>query len=234
MLVVHNLGNPVNVPKLKKEYPNLIIVEDNCEGIGGTYGNTAQPTGTQSVYSTLSFYANKTICAGEGGAFITNDPESYRYANKLHGQGMSNQKYIHDVLGFNYRMTNIQAAILYGQLIDYDKIATKKRDVFDFYNNAFRNHSRILTQQTETNCTHSNWMFCIRVLDNPGYKHVDHFFRGHEIETRPMFYPIHFHKHLRNISGNGDKNATLLSKECFMIPSYPELEERVGVHCQCG
>jgi perosamine synthetase len=71
ILVVHNIGNVVNVPKLKRKFPNTVILEDNCEGFLGKY--ESKYTGTESFASSISFFGNKTITSGEGGAFITND-----------------------------------------------------------------------------------------------------------------------------------------------------------------
>lgn len=114
VLIVHNIGNIINVPKLKERFPNTVFLEDNCEGFLGKYDN--KYTGTESFASSVSFFGNKTLTSGEGGAFITNDDDVFEHINKVKSQGQSNEKFIHDVLGYNYRMTNVQAAILYGQL----------------------------------------------------------------------------------------------------------------------
>jgi len=223
-LAVHNLGNPVDVPWLKTAYPNFVIVEDNCEGLGGKYRGLN--TGTESIFSTLSFYMNKTITSGEGGAFITSDEESYEYAKLIHGQGQSNERYIHSELGYNYRMTSLQAAILYGQLEDYYHIKEQKRHIFDYYREAFKNVPNLLLQIEDLHCEHANWMFGVRIKGNPGYSTVKEFFDYSQIETRPMFYPITYHNHLKHINGISIEKAEILSKECFMLPSHPLLQER--------
>jgi perosamine synthetase len=222
-LAVHNLGNPIDIPYLKEIYPNFVIVEDNCEGLGGKY--RGRYTGTESIFSTLSFYTNKNITSGEGGAFITNNEESYEYAKLIHGQGQSNKRYIHNVLGYNYRMTALQAAILYGQLKDYDIIMKKKKDIFTYYRNIFKDIPNIKLQIEELHCEHSNWMFGIRILGNPIYETAQGYFNKLGIETRPMFYPITYHNHLKHLNGESIINAELLSKECFMLPSHPLLIE---------
>ena len=93
ILAVHNLGNVINVPELKRRYPNTPIIEDNCEGFGGSY--EGQPTGTASECFSVSFYGNKNITSGEGGAFVTYDPDIFEYAYRFHGQGQSRKKFIH-------------------------------------------------------------------------------------------------------------------------------------------
>ena len=125
ILVVHNIGNVINVPNLQKKFPNTIIVEDNCEGFLGTYSDSY--TGTKSFASSISFFANKTITSGEGGAFITEDEEVFEFINKVKSQGQTTEKFLHDVVGYNYIMTNIQAAILFGQLQSLDKIKQENR-----------------------------------------------------------------------------------------------------------
>lgn len=222
-LIVHNLGNPVHIPLLRKKYPDLIFIEDNCEGFGGMYGSKS--TGTDSIYSTISFYANKLITSGEGGAFITTDEESYEYAKMLHGQGQSNERYIHHHLGYNYRMTSIQAALLYGQLMNIKNIINEKAHLFYKYSKEFFQMEEVEEQSIEIGCNHSNWMYGLRILNNPGYFFAEEFFGKHGIEIRPMFYPITRHHHLRNVQGKSIENAEILSKEVIILPSYPDLTD---------
>lgn len=136
LLIVHNLGNIINVPEIKKAFPKVITVEDNCEGLFGKYNNYY--SGTQSLASSISFYGNKNITCGEGGAFITNDQDVFEYAKCLCGQGQSEKRFVHNLLGYNYRLSNVQAAIIYGQLQVLDQILEMKQKVFLKYNEYFR------------------------------------------------------------------------------------------------
>ncbi len=215
--VVHNLGNIVDVSALQTEYPKAIIVEDACEAIGGMYG--VYPAGTKSFASAFSFYGNKNITAGEGGAFVTNDDEAFSIARRVWGQGQSDKKFIHSELGYNYRMTNIQAAILYGQLQDIDIILGKKAYLWHVYKEKL--DGWVEFQKWESNSKHSLWMVGIRV---PGknYKITGQFFDRRGVEVRPMFYPINEHEHYKNIKGDMEV-AEALSKECIILPSYPGL-----------
>lgn len=221
-LVVHNLGNIVNVPKLKEKYPKSIFVEDNCEGIFGEYEN--KMSGSESFCSSMSFFGNKNITTGEGGAIYTNNTDLYHYLNKVHGQGQTDERFIHDVLGYNYRMTNIHAAILLGQLDYYEEIKNRKTKIFNTYQTLLRNIDGISLQSVENNCKHSMWMFGVRIENNPSYAVSKKYFDSVGIETRPMFYPIHVHKHLQYIKSN-NKVATTLNNECIILPSYPELTD---------
>jgi perosamine synthetase len=222
ILVVHNIGNVVDVPKLKLKYPNTIIVEDNCEGFLGKYGTNY--TGTQSFASSASFFANKTLTSGEGGVFITNDIDVFEYINKIKSQGQSSEKFIHDVLGYNYRMTNIQAAILYGQLESLEEIKQKKDNVLNYYKSILQNIEGISFQMTEPETQHSNWMFGLR-FDNftlQKKRDLELYLFQSGIDSRPMFYEMKKHKYLSHIS-NEDSNSTKLSEQCVILPSYPEL-----------
>lgn len=221
-LIVHNVGNPVNVPALKRKYSKSIFIEDNCEGIFGQY--EGKSTGTESLCSSLSFFGNKNITTGEGGAFLTNDIEIYDYIVKIHGQGQTKTRFIHDVLGYNYRMTNVHAALLLGQLDYYEDIKSKKIKLFETYKKYLSNISRIHFQNEEYNCVHSKWMFGIRIEGNSNYESSQAFFESKSIETRPMFYPIEKHKHLNSIKCESSI-ANKLNNECIILPSYPELRE---------
>ena len=114
VLAVHNLGNIINIPKLSRKFPHAIFIEDNCEGFGGMYEE--KYSGTKSLASAISFFGNKNVTSGEGGALLTNSEDVYNYSRLLWGQGQSNKKFIHLEVGYNYRMTNIEAAILLGQI----------------------------------------------------------------------------------------------------------------------
>jgi len=222
MLVVHNISGIVNIPKLKRDYPELIIAEDNCEGFLGKH--EGKYTGTESLCSAISFFGNKSVTAGEGGAFITNDEDIYLYIDRLHNQGLSQKRFIHNVLGYNYRMTNLQAAILFGQLMCIKDIVKKKKSLFDYYRSELKSED-IEFQIPEEGCDLSNWMFGFRIHKQISYDKAELFFNDRGIEIRPMFYPINKHEYLKNITGIMDI-ATRLNKECILLPSYPDISEK--------
>jgi perosamine synthetase len=140
--IVHNLGNIINVPRLKKIRPDLIFIEDNCEGLFGKYED--KYSGTVSLCSAVSFYGNKTITTGEGGAFFTDDIDLFNYINNIYSHGMSLKRYIHCNLGTNFRMTNIQAGFLYDQLQDINHILELKNNLFLDVSIAIRNYKLVI------------------------------------------------------------------------------------------
>jgi perosamine synthetase len=224
VLIVHNIGNIINVPNLKKRFPNTIFLEDNCEGFLGKYND--KYTGTESFASSVSFFGNKTLTSGEGGAFITNDDDVFEYINTVKSQGQSNEKFVHDVLGYNYRMTNIQAAILYGQLEIMDEIKEKKHKIFQQYRSIFDKNEKISFQEIDQNTVHSEWMFGMRFneFNSEQKKQLELYLFQHGIDTRPMFYEMNKHKYLSHIE-NEDYVAKKLSDQCLILPSFPQLTE---------
>ena len=111
-----------------------------------------------------------------------------------------------------------------------------KNQLFEVYRRAFDYREDIKIQTIGPGTTHSNWMFGVRVSGNPGYDKTEAYFKSYGIEIRPMFYPINEHAHLTNhpdIWGSHNNNARLLSKECFVLPSFPDLTYTETTHiCQ--
>ena len=226
VLIVHNMGNVINVPELRRKYPDTIFVEDACEAITGTYED--QHTGTASSISAFSTFANKTICSGEGGFITTNDKDTYDFLKRVHSQGQSNKRFIHNELGMNYRMTNIQAAILYGQLEVLPEIIEKKNDIFAKYRTVFQDRNDIFIQKIVPNTEHANWMMGIRIPNGISFDVANEFFAIRDIEIRPLFYAITEHGHLKNndyIVIDDCTNAKLLNNQVIVLPSYPELTQ---------
>jgi perosamine synthetase len=226
ILAVHNLGNVVNVPALQLKFPRALIVEDACEGLFGTYDGRS--VGSASIASAFSFHANKTLTSGEGGAFVTADRDLFDLAHRVSNQGATCEKYVHDIHGYNYRMTNVQAALLYGQLLYREEILSRKKIIFAAYAGGLSGVKGVHLQQTESGTTSANWMLGVRVEEGT-YERAAKHFGDAGIEIRPMFPPIVRHAHLRDVQiayGPGEspcQNAILLAQECFMVPSYPGL-----------
>lgn len=224
MLIVHNLGNIINVPRLKRLRPDIIFIEDNCEGFTGKYEGIYSGTSPLSLCSSLSFYGNKIITTGEGGAFITQHKDIYDYIIKIYSQGMSNIRYLHDVHAYNYRMTNIEAAFLYDQLNNFETILQNKRHIFKNYEyllNELIIQNKIKLFTNEDNTQSADWIFALQIIDNnKTIEETTMFFKDNNIDIRPFFYPINKHLHLINLENN-DTISDILNKEIIMIPSSP-------------
>jgi perosamine synthetase len=221
VLVVHNIGNIVNVPRLSRQFPEFLFVEDNCEGFTGKYEGFY--SGTKSLASSISFYANKIITSGEGGALILNQPELYDFAYKLHSQGQTRERYLHDLLAYNYRMTNLQAALLESQLKLLDEILYIKNKIWSFYDENL-DKNKFIRPLNEPQCEPSKWMYAIRAKGMNYRDDIEN--KIFDFETRPMFHSIAKHQHLSEYSIFEHTNAEILSKEVFMLPSHPNLTEK--------
>jgi len=226
VLIVHNVGNIINVPRLKQLRPDLIFVEDNCEGLFGKYNEIYSGTSNDVLCSSASFYGNKIITTGEGGAFITSHQDIYEYIKKVFSQGMSTIRYLHEIHAYNYRMTNIEAAFLYDQLNDIDNILYNKKKIFENYETLLQpliSSGKIALFKKEENTENSHWIFSIRIIENTKtIEETSEFFKMNNIDIRPFFYPINKHGHLTSIENN-DEISELLNKEIIMIPSSPTI-----------
>lgn len=224
-LAVHNLGSIINVHRLYEKFgSDLIVLEDNCEGFLGSYEGF--PTGSKSLISTISFFGNKNITCGEGGAIVTNDTDIYEYLKSVYSQYVSKtERYIHDDIGFNYRMTNIQAAILYGQLLNIEKVKEIKNEIFLDFREFILNIENLVIQSDEKNTLNANWILGIRKKTQKSYSEAFEFLeKSNGIETRPIFYPASKHKYL--YTDKQFDNSDTISKTGFMIPSHPNLTKK--------
>lgn len=220
ILAVHNLGNIINVPELQKKLANIPIIEDNCEGFLGSYNSL--PSGKSSLSYSVSFFGNKTLTSGEGGAFFTDDEEIFEEINRVRAHGITPQKFIFDGLGYNYRMTNIQAALLYGQLEIKEEIQEKKKIIFDLYRKELKDYPGIHLQKNEEGTINPNWMFGVRFdLTKDKMDQLQLHLHYNDIETRPMFPPINYHSHLSDL-GNFPISKKLY-ESIIILPSYPDL-----------
>jgi perosamine synthetase len=224
ILVVPNLGNPIDYDGL----PEVPMVQDACEAFGSKY--KGKHVASFGLASSLSFFGNKNITCGEGGAFTTNDDEVADYILRCRGQGQTNKKYIHDILGYNYRMTNVQAAILKGQIEVLDEIIERKNTIWSRYERAFSNDENIALQKTVENGERSKWMFGVRFLNKKlPYYRTEMFFNSRGVEIRPMFYPAKYHSHIyenNDVYLSRDANGDEISKSSIMIPSFADLSDK--------
>ena len=191
IVAVHIYGHPCEMNILKKiaKENNIYLVEDCAEALGALYHN--KNVGTFGDISTFSFFGNKTITTGEGGMVVTNDDTLNERAYHLKMQGLSkDREYWHDTIGYNYRMTNICAAIGLAQLENADKKIQMKRELRSWYEEIFSGVS-VKTHREVGDVFHSYWMYSI-LLDNCKTrddlrKHLS----ANGIETKPTFNPVH-------------------------------------------
>ena len=225
IMPVHLYGFPCNMDEIKKisdEY-NLLIVEDCAEAFGTKYKN--KHVGNFGDIAAFSFFGNKTITTGEGGMVVMNNKKLYEHATHIKGQGLAkNREYWHDVIGYNYRMTNICAAIGLAQLERADELIFQKRQIAKWYDELFKDLP-IITHKESKNIFHSYWMYNILVENSKYRNKLREHLKKQGIETRPMFFPIHtmpiYYKKTIHLPVAED-----IASRGINLPSYPDLTKR--------
>lgn len=193
ILPVHLYGHPCDMVSINKiaEHHNLLIVEDAAEAHGASING--KKVGSWGLCGTFSFYGNKNITTGEGGMITTNDKALYERCALLRDHAMSKDKrYWHDEVGFNYRMTNLQAALGCAQLERADELLSRKKQIFKMYEEHLADQPIIQLNRTNDWAENTFWQICVEV---EGYdlKMRDELMlklKGKSIDSRPYFYPI--------------------------------------------
>jgi perosamine synthetase len=234
ILLVHLYGHPCNMDEIMDlaERHKLYVVEDCAEAFGSYYKD--RHVGIFGDIATFSFYGNKTITTGEGGMVITKNKNLYESMKILRDQGDFGKKdYWHDVIGYNYRMTNICAALGLAQLEQAKKILRKKRQLVNWYKKHL-NDIPIIYQQTAVYAINSYWMFSICVLNMEEQRDALRIYLKYKkIETRPLFPPVHLFP-MYSCYGEEQQfiGALKLSQTGLNLPSYPSLiEDEVKYIC---
>lgn len=198
---------------------SIRLIADAAESFGATY--FGKPTGSLGDFNTFSFFGNKTITTGEGGALLLHSDEEAALASKLKNQGNSTtERYFHDVLGYNYRMTNIQAAIGMAQLERSAGIVKRKNEIYARYFDNLQHYVTFQKAQDEVNSSYWLVSFCLPShIDRDGFcEKLDE--AG--IETRPFFRPM---DELPYFKAGDFPVARDISKRGVSVPSYPDLSD---------
>lgn len=195
VIPVHLYGNPCDMDAIMEiaKTHDLTVLEDAAESHGATYHG--KMVGSIGHYGSFSFFGNKIITTGEGGMVVTNDDAAAERMRLFKGQGMSPVKrFWFEQVGYNYRMTNIEAAIGLGQLEKADEHIAARRQVAAWYQEEFRGLEDVLALQKITPGAESVWwMFSIVLTDKARVNRdqLAEILLSEGIETRPLFYPMH-------------------------------------------
>ncbi|KJB88693.1 aminotransferase DegT [Paenibacillus sp. E194] len=194
IIAVHLYGHPADmdpIMELAHKY-DLFVIEDAAEAIGAQY--KGRMAGALGHTATFSLFGNKVITTGEGGIVTTNNEAIAEKIRLLRGQGIDkNKKYWHPVIGYNYRMTNIQAAIGCAQLEKVEWHIRERIRVAMHYYDYLQHDSRLTLPVQRIWAKNVFWMFSI-VLNGYSEQQRDHVMqqlKEQGIETRPFFYPMH-------------------------------------------
>ena len=191
IMVVHLYGHPCDMDAISTiaKRHGLFVIEDCAEAFGSRYHR--KHVGGFGDIATFSFYGNKTITTGEGGMVVTNNASLHHRVVHFKGQGLAaGKQYWHDVIGYNYRMTNICAAIGLAQLERADNFLARKRRLADGYMERLKGLP-IEVHRESPNVTHSYWMIAFLARSSHERDLLRAALADAGVETRPAFHPIH-------------------------------------------
>lgn len=194
IMPVHTYGHPADMDKIldiAKKY-NLYVVEDAAEAHGSEY--QGRKIGSIGDIACFSFYANKIITTGEGGMLTTDNEEMAKIARGLRGHAFSEERHFwHNYIGFNYRMTNLQAAIGLAQMEKFDENVRRRIQNAKLYNSMLKNIKGITLPPQTKGVKNVYWMYSILVNDEFDITRDElrKKLAKRGIETRTFFIPIH-------------------------------------------
>lgn len=233
IMPVHLYGHPAPIPALKAlaDQHGLLLVEDAAEAHGAQMGD--QRTGVLGRVAAFSFFANKIITTGEGGMVTTNDSALAARCRMLRDHAMPpERRYWHDEVGFNYRMTNLQAAVGVAQMARIDDFIARKRALACLYQQGLSNLPGITLPVELPGYTNVYWMYSILIGDEYGLTRDELILalRERNIDSRPFFHPLDTLPPYRR--GAPCPTALRLSRQGLNLPSAPALtNEQVQYIC---
>jgi len=227
IIPVHLYGHPANmgiIAAIARKY-NLLVIEDAAEAHGAEY--KGKKVGALGDLACFSFFANKIITTGEGGMITTNNRSLAEKIRILRDHGASKKRrYYHPYLGFNYRMTNLQAALGLAQIGKINKIIDRKREIAHLYSTYLKHlEPEIILPPEAKWAKNVFWMYSILIPKTPTKDRdlVSKKLKACGIDSRPFFFPVH--KHARFKSAERLPTAEFLSCSGINLPSSPCLQD---------
>lgn len=233
IIPVHLLGHPADMDRINHvaAVHGLWVIEDAAEAVFAKY--KGRPVGSLAQMATFSFFGNKLITSGEGGAVTLSDLRMNTRLRTLRGQGMDpNRRYYFPITGYNFRLTNLAAAILCAQMERRDAIVARRREIYHEYNRHLGQIPGIGLQPVAEWAELSPWMYaCTIDPERFGATRDDlmQHLTKHHIETRPMFISLHKLPPFRE--GSRERHEYLpitdrLSETGIMLPTYNTLSNQ--------
>lgn len=242
LLVVHVFGNMADMEGIVEvaEKYSLKIIEDATEAIGTYYlsgkykGKYAGTIGDIGVYS---FNGNKIMTTGGGGMIVSNNEELINRAKHLTTQAKSDELYYtHDEIGYNYRMTNLQAALGLAQLEQLEDFIETKKENYEFYRNEINNFPGLRILDFKDNIRPNYWFYALYIKNNYGLNRdeVIHYLESKNIQTRPIWGLISDQKPYRGSQTYKIEKAKQYIEHVVNIPCSSNLSrEDVAYVIEC-
>jgi perosamine synthetase len=224
IIPVHLYGQSCDMDAIMKiaNQHNLNIIEDAAQAVGVKFNG--KNLGTFGEFGSFSFFGNKNMTTGEGGMLVTKDLELAKkaYSFKNHGR-MKRGTFIHEDIGLNCCITEMQAGIGIAQLNKYPEIIRRKNQIFDFYKKELSGIRDIKFQSVDARCEPIPWFTNIIV---PDANALEEFLKQNQIQTRRIFYPLHLQPCYKNLPPQGDfPSAEFIYKHGLSLPSAVTLTQ---------
>jgi dTDP-4-amino-4,6-dideoxygalactose transaminase len=228
IILVHILGLPANLEPIAEacDRHGVTLIEDAAEALGASYTEGAlrgRQVGTLSRLGCFSFNGNKIITTGGGGMVVTEDATLARRAKHLTTQAkMPGLAYMHDEVGYNYRLTNLQAALGVAQLERLSAFIAKKREIAARYDSALAGIPGLACPPRPAGTAPSCWLYS--VLLDPGWQEPQAFLEAKGIQSRPLWTPLHLMEPYRGFQliGSGQE-AERLARMGLSLPCSTSL-----------
>lgn len=223
---MHTFGHPVKIDRLVEicnEW-HIELVEDAAESIGSLY--KGQHTGTFGKVGAISFNGNKTITTGGGGMLLFQDEELGKLAKHLTTQAKVPHRwaFVHDHIGYNYRMPNINAALGCAQLENLDRYVENKRETAQVYADFFKNIPDISFFTEPENCRSNYWLNVVMLKDKTAQQEFLEYTNDHGVMTRPVWELMNRLEMFKHCETDGLKNTEWLADRIVNIPSSVRLK----------
>lgn len=223
---MHTFGHPVKINELVQicnEW-HLELVEDAAESIGSLY--KGKHTGTFGKVGAISFNGNKTITTGGGGMLLFQDEELGKLAKHLTTQAKVPHRwaFVHDHIGYNYRMPNINAALGCAQLENLDRYVENKRETAQIYADFFKNIPDITFFTEPENCRSNYWLNVVMLKDKAAQQEFLEYTNDHGVMTRPVWELMNRLEMFKQCETDGLKNTEWLADRIVNIPSSVRLK----------
>ncbi|WP_181348837.1 DegT/DnrJ/EryC1/StrS aminotransferase family protein [Thalassobacillus sp. CUG 92003] len=231
LLVVHIFGQPCNmdaIMAIAKQH-HLVVIEDACEAIGAEWKGT--PAGLIGDVGVYAFYPNKQITTGEGGVLVTNREDIYEIASALRNQGRnaSSAWLEHDHIGYNYRMSELQAAVGVGQMERLDSILQRRERVAQHYFTLLSRYKlAVTTPLIDSNCKISWFVFIVILPESKSRQAVIQYLSDHDVQAKPYFPSIHLQPSFQKKFGypkGSFPHSEAMSERTLAIPFYTNLTQ---------
>ena len=232
IMPVHLYGHPADMDPINliAKTHNLIVIEDAAEAQGAKYKK--QMVGSLADAAVFSYFGNKIITTGEGGMIVTDDVKVAEKCQILRDHGMSKERrYWHEVIGYNYRLTNMQAALGVAQMGKIDRIISRKKEIAEEYRKHLEGITSITLPSNMDWADSVYWLYTILIDDElcgDGVENLIQVLKQKGIDSRPVFPPMHKQPIY-------EKSRTLpisesISRRGISLPSAPDIQDRDIAH----